>query len=152
MAALTVVYGRDADAATVARAADRALEGHHVRAMVSETEHGEAAVWLVERNDPVALGCWLLPGQRLVVESSGTWRIEGEPPVKRTPEAWSAEYGIEIYDRDGWRGEDAPAWDESITLAEFRDRAAESTISGILSVKVWAAWDRLSRDVKAGQA
>ena len=77
MATLTVAYGRDADAATVARAADRALEGHGVRAMVEKTERGDQAVWLVERNDPIALGYWFLPGQRLVVESGSAWRIEG---------------------------------------------------------------------------
>ncbi len=72
----TVVYGLDADAYLVARAADRALEGHHVHVSVEKTESGGMAPWLVERGDPKALEYWFLPGQQLIVERDGTWRIE----------------------------------------------------------------------------
>lgn len=80
-ARLTVTYGLDADAYLVARDTDRALEGHHVRAMVEKTEAWEDAVWLVKSGEPIGSGCWFLPGQLLVVESSGTWRIESAPEV-----------------------------------------------------------------------
>lgn len=75
-ARVTVTYGREDDVYDIACAADSALEGHGVRVMIERTELGGFGVWLVERNDPIALGRWFLPGERLVVESSGTWRIE----------------------------------------------------------------------------
>lgn len=81
-APVTVLYGRDADAATVARAASRALEGLGVWVMVSETEDGDEAAWLVEHGNPKLLGQWLLPGQRLVVEHGGTWGIEDAPAAE----------------------------------------------------------------------
>jgi len=76
-ARLTVVYGRDADADSMAREADRALEGHHVRVSVEKTETGEAAVWLVENGDPKALGWWFLPGDELVVTCDDGWWFAG---------------------------------------------------------------------------
>jgi hypothetical protein len=144
-ARLTVVYGLDADAYLTARAADKALEGHHVRAMVERTEDWEFAVWLVEMGAPIASGRWFLPGEQLVVTFDDGWRIDPAPAptvaVKRTPEAWCAEYGIRILDPDDWRSKDAPPWTEPLTLVEFYDRAVQCTAS--------ADWTRIANDVKA---
>lgn len=41
---------------------------------------------------------------------------------------WSARFGIEVLDPDGWRA-DGTSWDTPITEVDFRRRAAESTIS-----------------------
>lgn len=49
-------------------------------------------------------------------------------PEMRTPEEWCAEYGLDIADPDGWRHPGAPAWHEPITLLEFADRYALSTV------------------------
>jgi hypothetical protein len=62
-----------------ARAADKALEGHHVHVSVEKTESGEDAVWLVERGDMRALGYWFLPGDQLVVTFDDGWRIDPAP-------------------------------------------------------------------------
>ena len=48
-------------------------------------------------------------------------------PDLRTPEDWCTEYGLDIRDPDGWRHEDAPPWDEPITLVEFARRYTKST-------------------------
>jgi len=50
---------------------------------------------------------------------------------KRTPEEWlqAEKYkGLVIMDPDGWRGKDAPAWDEPITEDEFNHRLCMSTV------------------------
>jgi hypothetical protein len=75
-----VTYGLGDTARSVACAADRALEGHHVHVSVQKTVSGEAAVWLVENGDMLALGYWFLPGEQLVVSHDG-WRIEDVPEV-----------------------------------------------------------------------
>lgn len=49
----------------------------------------------------------------------------------RTPEQWSAEFGIKVHDPDGWdRMNFAESWAEPITEVEFARRAAESTCEG----------------------
>ncbi len=50
--------------------------------------------------------------------------------VKKTPTEWMRTEpfkGYEILDADGWRGKDAPAWDEPITEREFLIRYGMST-------------------------
>lgn len=82
-ARLTVLYGRDADAYLVARAVDKALEGAGYHVSVEETcdeetgtPTGEHEVWLRRHGEPATKATQFRPGQQLVVESSGTWRIE----------------------------------------------------------------------------
>ena len=156
-ARLTITYGMDADAYLVACAVNRALEGAGARVMVEEAGD-DTEIFIARHNQPLTEAVRFEPGQQLVVTYDDGWRIEDAPgltpvlPVKRTPEGWSAEYGFEIHDPDGWRHRDAPAWDEPITLAEFYKRAAESTIRGILGAGTMAAWDRLTADVKAAAA
>jgi hypothetical protein len=53
--------------------------------------------------------------------------------IWRTPETWCAIYGIDIRDPDGWRGPDAPAWEQPITLDEFRRRLASSTVTNAIA-------------------
>jgi hypothetical protein len=79
-APLTIVVHPADPVAVTARRADRALEGHHVHVSVQKTGSGEAAVWLVENGDMLALGYWFLPGEQLVVSHDG-WRIEDAPEV-----------------------------------------------------------------------
>lgn len=67
-------------------------------------------------------------------------------PVKRTPEQWCEQYGVDIADPDGWRSKDAPAWDEPIALADFLQRARQSTARNVPDID----WQRLARDAKAG--
>lgn len=71
----TVIYGLDADAYLVARAADRALEGSGVRIMVAKI-CDDAEVWIMHRNNPPAMAKRFLPGEQLIVERDGTWHIE----------------------------------------------------------------------------
>lgn len=75
-ARVTVVFGRDADAATVARAADRALEG--LGCFASQGIVFDE-VCIIKRNQPFTCAAHMKPGQQLVIESSGTWRIEPVP-------------------------------------------------------------------------
>jgi hypothetical protein len=63
---------------------------------------------------------------------------------KRTPEEWCSQYGVDIADPDGWRHPDAPAWDEPITLADFYDRARQSTARNVPSVD----WSHIARDTR----
>jgi len=67
---------------------------------------------------------------------------EPKVPEKRTPEEWCTRYGVDIADPDGWRHRDAPAWDEPITLADFLNRARQSTARNVPSVD----WKRIARD------
>lgn len=77
-APLTVLYGRDADVYLVARDADRALEGFGC--LVSVEHLGDdAGVWITRRG--TTNSTQFLPGQLLVIESSGAWRIENTPEV-----------------------------------------------------------------------
>jgi hypothetical protein len=62
----------------------------------------------------------------------------------RTPEQWCAEYGLEIHDPDGWRGSDAPPWDQPIGLAEFADRYALCTVDMVAGDR-----QRFDRDTRA---
>lgn len=78
-ARLTVAYGLGDTAYSVACAADRALEGHHVHVSLQKTESGEPGVWLVENGDPLLLGRWFLPGQLLIVTYDEGWYIEDAP-------------------------------------------------------------------------
>lgn len=49
--------------------------------------------------------------------------------IKKTPEQWLEDEDFMIIDPDGWRHEDAPAWDEPITKAEFDSRLLECTVA-----------------------
>jgi len=48
-----------------------------------------------------------------------------------TPDAWCDRYGLDILDPDGWRGRDAPPWDEPLPLPEFWRRFTECTVRGV---------------------
>lgn len=45
----------------------------------------------------------------------------------KTPEAWSADFGVEILDPDGWR-DGTRSWYAPITRDEFIERLMVSTI------------------------
>lgn len=68
---LTVLYGRDADAYSVARDVDRALEGDGCHVTV---DGGDVCIW--RRGQPVSEAARFVPGQRLVVTYDEGWRIE----------------------------------------------------------------------------
>lgn len=53
-----------------------------------------------------------------------------EPDTTRPAGEWSARLGIEVLDPDGWRADCTP-WDTFITEADFRRRAAQSTLSNV---------------------
>lgn len=72
---------------------------------------------------------------------------DAKAPIKRTPEQWCEQYGVDIADPDGWRSKDAPAWDEPIALADFLQRARQSTARNVPDVD----WQRLARDAKAAE-
>lgn len=67
-----------------------------------------------------------------------------EQAVKRTPEEWCEQYGVDILDPDGWRGKNDPPWTEPITLADFYDRALHCTVRNAVLVD----WGRIARDAK----
>jgi len=78
VARLTVVYGRDADAYSVARDADRALEGSGAHVWYdSDTD----TVWITGRNRAIADAVRFEPGQMLVVSYDDGWWIEDVPAV-----------------------------------------------------------------------
>jgi len=77
VARLTVVYGRDADAYSVARDADRALEGSGCHVSVADAE----AVWISRRNGAATEATRFGPGQQLVVSYDDGWWIENVPAV-----------------------------------------------------------------------
>jgi hypothetical protein len=80
MTAITaaVTYGLDADAASVARAADRALEGSGAHVWYDSDAD---AVWITGRNRAIADAERFGPGQQLVIGAHGSWRIEAAPVV-----------------------------------------------------------------------
>lgn len=57
--------------------------------------------------------------------------IDGE--ILKTPEDWIAELcpDVHIVDPDGWRGKDAPAFDEPISKEEFLGRLLRCTADKI---------------------
>lgn len=87
-AARHITYDLDADAHLVARAVDKALEGAGYHVSVEEAcdeetgaSTGEHEVWLRRHGEPATKAMQFLPGQQLVVESGGAWRIEDVPAV-----------------------------------------------------------------------
>jgi hypothetical protein len=72
-ARLTVVYGRDADAYSVARDADRALEGSGAHVWYDSDAD---TVWITGRNRAIADAVRFEPGQTLVVGAHGRWWIK----------------------------------------------------------------------------
>ena len=49
----------------------------------------------------------------------------------KTPEEWleAPEFkGVVIMDPDGWRMDDAPKWDDPITIEDFRSRLMRCTV------------------------
>jgi hypothetical protein len=52
--------------------------------------------------------------------------------AKRTASDWCAHYGIVVHGADGWKGDGAPEWTDPITLVDFADRIARSSIQGQL--------------------
>lgn len=152
MTAAPITYGLHADAYLVAHALDVALQGHGWHVSVDELDdHDE--VFIVRRGAPMTTAVPFMPGQQLTVAADGSWKIVPAPelapgPIKRTPEEWCAQYGVDIIDPDGWRSKDAPAWDEPITLADFYDRAIRCTIRSVICVD----WTRIVRDAKAAAA
>lgn len=78
-----------------------------------------------------------------------TGAVMSEPSSpKRTPEQWCAHYGVEIHDPDGWRSDGDPAWDEPITLPDFRRRASRSTVRAVAA----EGWRQVDRDAAAAEA
>lgn len=75
MARLTVPFD-PADPEATAHAADRALEGCGARVIYRREN---ASVWICGKHAPETSAQLLDVGQQLVVESSGTWRIETAP-------------------------------------------------------------------------
>jgi len=73
VARLTVVYGRDADAYSVARDADRALEGSGTHVWYDSDAD---TVWITGRNRAIADAVRFEPGQMLVVSYDDGWWIE----------------------------------------------------------------------------
>jgi hypothetical protein len=63
-----------------------------------------------------------------------------------TPDEWCARYGLEIADPDGWRGRDAPPWDQPIGLVEFAERYAQCTARDVTADR-----ELFERDVKAAR-
>jgi len=70
---LTVVYGRDADAYSVARDADRALEGSGTHVWYDSDDD---TVWITGRNRAIADAVRFEPGQTLAAGAHGRWWIE----------------------------------------------------------------------------
>jgi hypothetical protein len=68
-----VTYGLDADAYSVARAADRALEGSGAHVWYDSDAD---TVWITGRNRAIADAERFEPGQTLVVGAHGRWWIE----------------------------------------------------------------------------
>lgn len=58
---------------------------------------------------------------------------ELSPEVLKTPEDWIEELcpEVSIVDPDGWRGADAPAFDEPISREDFRQRLLRCTADKI---------------------
>jgi hypothetical protein len=56
--------------------------------------------------------------------------------VERTPSEWEAVTGIEVVDPDGWRGVNGKSMTAKITLAEFKTRCNESTVTRVSLQKV----------------
>lgn len=77
-ARLTVVYNRNSDVYDIACAADRALEGTGARVIYRREND---SVWICGKNEPKTSAKPFDVGQLLVVESSGTWRIEDAAEV-----------------------------------------------------------------------
>lgn len=50
-------------------------------------------------------------------------------PIKKAPEIWCLDTGIQVMDPDGWRRKGDPAWDEPITRDDFLKRAYMSTVN-----------------------
>jgi hypothetical protein len=67
--------------------------------------------------------------------------------VWRTPEVWCEIYGLAVMDPDGWRGEDAPSWEQPLTLPEFAARFNRSTVAGMTEEQ----YQRFVADVKAAR-
>lgn len=67
-----VVHPADPPAVT-ARRADRALEGTGARVIYRRENN---SVWICGKSEPESSARRLDVGQQLVIESSGTWRIE----------------------------------------------------------------------------
>ena len=56
--------------------------------------------------------------------------VHTEPPDETaTPDEWSKRLGIQVMDPDGWRRDGKP-WGEPVSEAEFRSRAAWSSVIG----------------------
>ena len=78
----------------------------------------------------------------------GAAALAADVPDKRTPEYWTALYGLEVVDADGWRGKDAPSWTERITLPDFWKRFCGSTVRAVDDVTS----ARIVADVQAARA
>ena len=78
MTAQIVVAYDATDPSATAHAADRALEG--LGCFVSRSPVADE-ICIVARNAPFTCAEHLRAGQQLVIESSGTWRVEQVPAV-----------------------------------------------------------------------
>lgn len=151
-----LVYWLDAANLTMR---DEGVEGairHRVMTSIICAAYAPAAAWqrqaaAAREVERVKFGA---PPNFLVVTEAEKSRIVREFQEKdaaatglRTPEAWCAEYGLDIRDPDGWRTTDAPPWDQPIGLLEFARRYAKCTVRGV-SAEVQ---DRFDADVRAAR-
>ena len=67
------------DAFTTAQLLNNALQDHGHRVVYGFGENGEPSVWLSARGDMLAVGQFLKPGQQVVLEHDGSFRIEDAP-------------------------------------------------------------------------
>lgn len=65
----------------------------------------------------------------------------------RTPDEWCEHYGLVIADPDGWRGRDAPPWEQPLGLAEFWARFNHCTARRVDDETA----ARIIRDIRAAR-
>lgn len=72
----TIPYPPDLTPREAARTLDRLLEGDGWRVQRTWDEAGDEIVQVTRRDQPYSAKGLFRPGQQLVVEDDGTWRVE----------------------------------------------------------------------------